>query len=106
MKASEEMNLADLNKALRGLRVPKDSAPEAQWQYIAKELQAVMIRHRNIGYDWNLTNAQRERLDQYNTATILLAECLQLAAVSNRKAIEESLLLPPGEWANWITTAR
>ncbi len=105
LKASEEMDLADLNKALRGLRVPKNNAPEAQWQDLAKELQAVMIRHRNIGYDWNLTDAQHERLDQYDTATILLAECLQLAAVSNRKAIEESLLLPPGEWSLVSTDA-
>ncbi len=106
LQASEEMELADLNKALRGLRIPKVNAPEAQWQDFANELQSIMTRHRNIGHDWNLTAEQRERLEQYDNATILLAECLQVASVSNRKAIEESLFLPPGEWASWITTER
>jgi hypothetical protein len=54
-----------------------------------------MIHYRNIGHDWNLTEEQWRRLNDYDYATILLAECLQLAAVSNRKEIEESLFLPP-----------
>ena len=38
---------------------------------------------------------QQQRINQYERGTVLLAECLKLAAVSDRKAIENRLLLPP-----------
>jgi len=42
-----------------------------------------------------LTEEQGETLETYLQANLFMLECLKLAAVSNRKAIEDSVLLPP-----------
>jgi hypothetical protein len=60
-----------------------------------------MIQHRNIGHDWAFTDEQKKQLNEYEDATVLLSECLKVAQVSNRKKIEDSLLMPPGEWEGW-----
>ncbi|MBM4425473.1 MAG: hypothetical protein FJ030_19205 [Chloroflexi bacterium] len=86
---------APLREFMARLRLPAPKASPAQWQAFVDTLRRLMIQHRNIGHEWNLTEEQWRRLQEYDTATILLAECLRLAAVSNRKEIEESLLLPP-----------
>lgn len=99
LRTVEEMGLADLNRALQNLTVPPRNASDTQWQSFATTSQEIIISHRNIGRDWHLTDKQRARLNQYDKATLLLAECLRLAAVSDRRAIEHSLLLPPGEWS-------
>jgi predicted NACHT family NTPase len=56
-----------------------------------------MITRRNIGHDWQFTDKQKELLDQYCTANILLMECLGREAVIDRgvrAAIENTLFLP------------
>jgi hypothetical protein len=63
------------------------------------DMRAVMIEHRNIGYDWQFTKEQTERLRQYNQASQLLVQCLKQGTVSDavRQEIEETLLLPLAE---------
>jgi len=61
-----------------------------------------MIEHRDIGHDWRFTDEQVTRLANYFYAVNLLVECLDLGHVSNRAAIENRLLLPPG----WDTAQR
>ena len=95
IQSSQRMGLSELAQALHGLRLPANEASNAAWRQFADELQALMIRYRNIGQAWNFTHSQCWRLRQYEGATIFLVECLQLAAVSDRKAIENRLLLPP-----------
>jgi hypothetical protein len=91
----EELGLTELTDELARLPVLQEQADEDAWRKWEAQLQDITIRYRNIGYDWNFTDEQRERLDQYEKATVLLAECVQLAAVSNRDEIINSLLLPP-----------
>jgi hypothetical protein len=53
-----------------------------------------MIEHRDIGHDWNFTEEQSQTLNRYLYATHLLVECLDVAYVTDREAIEDRLLRP------------
>jgi predicted NACHT family NTPase len=88
---------AELVLALNDLRLPAEEADTIEWQAYAYNVQKLLMRYRNIGHDWNFTDEQQRRIEQYERGTILLAECLKLAAVSDRKVIENRLLLPPEE---------
>lgn len=62
-----------------------------------EQLRTVMIQHRNIGYDWQFTEAQQELLNQYYDANKLLVDCLNSdckVSPEVRKEIETTLLLP------------
>ena len=85
----------NLHQALVALQVPSGGASTEIWQAFADELRSIMITHRNIGHEWNFTQKQIKRLIDYFQANRLLVECLNLAYVSDRAAIEDSLLLPP-----------
>jgi hypothetical protein len=85
----------NLHQALITLGVPVTDTPPEAWSSFADELRSIMITHRNIGHEWNFAPEQIERLNTYFEANRLLVECLNLACVSNRAAIEDSLLLPP-----------
>ena len=65
------------------------------------ELRQAMIKHRNIGHDWQFSEEQRDKLQQYYNANKLLVECLNSAnnSVTNsvREEIEDTLLLPMAE---------
>lgn len=93
-----DLNLPRLAQALENLKEPLKDAPETEWRVYADALRALMIEHRNIGHDWQLNPEDKGSLEKYEYATLLFAECLQLAVVDNRRAIEETLLLPPGQW--------
>lgn len=67
---------------------------EQAWR---NQLRAVMIEHRNIGHDWQFSDAQKERLKQYYDANKLLVDCLNsdcYISRSVREEIEATLLLP------------
>jgi predicted NACHT family NTPase len=89
-------------------QIPKDvQTREAlkQWwkdhgQAWANHLQAVMIEHRNIGHDWQFSDAQRAKLENYYEANKLLGDCLNSDAYVSREVrqeIEDTLLLPIAE---------
>ena len=69
------------------------------------ELRQAMIKHRNIGYDWQFSDEQKGKLQQYYDANKLLVECLNSANNSDtnsdtnsvREEIEDTLLLPMAE---------
>lgn len=68
-----------------------------------EQLRAVMIKHRNIGHDWQFSKEQRELLKQYYHANKLLIDCLNNASnvtPAVRSHIEETLLLPIAEIEN------
>ncbi|MEA5464885.1 NACHT domain-containing NTPase [Leptothoe sp. PORK10 BA2] len=61
------------------------------------ELRAVMIEHRNIGHDWQFSDGQRKKLEQYYEANKLLVDCLNsdcYVTRAVREKIESTLLLP------------
>jgi hypothetical protein len=56
-----------------------------------------MIEHRDIGHDWQFSEAQKELLRQYYNANKFLVDCLNrdcYVSRSIREEIEASLLLP------------
>jgi predicted NACHT family NTPase len=64
------------------------------------QLRTVMMEHCNIGHDWQLSEIQRFKLQQYYDANKLLLECLNsdcYVSRSVRDDIEASLLLPIAE---------
>ncbi|NJM68721.1 MAG: hypothetical protein HC862_00080 [Scytonema sp. RU_4_4] len=81
---------------------PEDKEVYKQWwqengSTWTEQLRAVMIEHRNIGHDWQFTDAQEELLKQYYDANKLLVDCLNSDCYVSREArqeIEDTLLLP------------
>jgi predicted NACHT family NTPase len=61
-----------------------------------EELRAIAIKYRNIGHDWQFSEAQKELLRQYYDANILLVDCLNSDCYISQEAraeIEDTLLL-------------
>ncbi|MEP0917542.1 NACHT domain-containing NTPase [Leptolyngbya sp. DQ-M1] len=62
-----------------------------------EELRETVIQHRNIGYNWRLTDSQLDLLKQYHDANCLLVDCLNSDCYVSREVreeIEDTLLLP------------
>lgn len=97
----------DLELALQLLKnqLP-DSARDSNrfkqwWEANAKtwteQSRTVMIEHRNIGYDWQFSDRQREVLKRYYNANCQLVDCLNSDRYITREVrqeIEKALLLP------------
>jgi predicted NACHT family NTPase len=65
-----------------------------------EELRRTVLRYRNIDLDWQFTNEQGQKLQQYHEANRFLIKLLKIEnAVSPeaRKEIEDNLLLPIAE---------
>jgi predicted NACHT family NTPase len=68
-----------------------------QW---TEDLRQITIAHRNIGHDWQFTEAQKQLLQKYYDANLLLVECLNSDCYISRpirQEIEDTLLLPIAE---------
>jgi len=61
----------------------------------AEQLRSIIIQHRNIGYDWQFTEAQTSILENYYYANSLLEDCLSRGYISRtvREEIESTTLL-------------
>jgi hypothetical protein len=81
---------------------PKNKEPFKQWweqngKAWREKLRQIMITHRNIGHDWQFTEQQKDLLEKYHNANILLIKCLGREAVIDRGVraeIENTLFLP------------
>ncbi|MBW4443815.1 MAG: NACHT domain-containing NTPase [Plectolyngbya sp. WJT66-NPBG17] len=65
-----------------------------------EQLRAAIIKHRNIRHDWQFSDEQKEKLQQYHDANKLLVHCLNsdcYVSLDVRQEIEETLLLPISE---------
>jgi predicted NACHT family NTPase len=65
-----------------------------------KKLRATMIKYRNIGNNWQFSEAQQHLFQQYYDANKLLVDCLNSdchISRAVREEIEASLLLPIAE---------
>ncbi|MEA2172553.1 MAG: hypothetical protein QOD00_145 [Blastocatellia bacterium] len=96
---ARELGLNELAKELAALTVPTDRAATKKWNEFAEQWRALMIKHRDIGHEWNLTEIQEERLADYLNATYLLQDCLELAFMppDEKRAMLHSLYLPPAQ---------
>jgi hypothetical protein len=65
------------------------------WVKFADDLRSVLQQQWEVGYEWRLTRRQVEKLTQVLQASSLMYDCLQLAAVKDRKSIAGSLLALP-----------
>ncbi|MEL7315558.1 MAG: signal transduction protein, partial [Cyanobacteria bacterium J06559_3] len=70
------------------------------WQTNGKtwveKLRTLITQHRNIGHDWQFSDRQKEKLQQYYNANKLVVDCLNsdcYVTRSVRQAIEDTLLL-------------
>ena len=62
-----------------------------------EQLRAVMNNQRQIGYDWQLSEQQKETLRQYYNANQLLLDCLNndcYVTRAVRSHIEATIMLP------------
>jgi predicted NACHT family NTPase len=63
-----------------------------------------MIKYRNIGHDWQFTDEQKQKLQEYYDANLLLANCLNSECYVSREVreeIEATMLLPVAEIEKW-----
>lgn len=93
------LGLDELAKELTALLIPTEKAAAPEWHEYADKLRALMIKHRDIGHELNLTNTQKARVAYYFNANGLLKDCLELATMppDEKKAMLNSLYLPPAQ---------
>jgi predicted NACHT family NTPase len=96
----KEQLLKALNDQLNNLDTEAERL-KAWWlvhgQVWTDQLRALMIKHRNIGHDWQFSEQQKELLKQYYYANLLLVDCLNNnsdVTPAVRSHIEDTLLLP------------
>lgn len=92
---ASKLGLIKLDEALSTLQIPREEQSADAWDSFIRQLRTIMVMHRNIGTDWQLSKQKRDVLNTYLKANLLLIKCLDVAYVSNRQAIKDSLLLPP-----------
>jgi predicted NACHT family NTPase len=88
--------LPDLDKNTEEAREWMESN-SLNWSH---RLKNVMILHRNIGHDWQLSTQPSEAIQQYYNANKLLVECLNCnckVTLAVRQEIEDTLLLSIAE---------
>ncbi|MFM2432020.1 MAG: hypothetical protein RLZZ511_3233 [Cyanobacteriota bacterium] len=69
-----------------------------------EDLRQIMIKYRNIGHDWQFTDEQETKLQEYYDANLLLANCLNSECYVSREVreeIEATMLLPVAEIERW-----
>ncbi len=94
VKNARELGFNELANELASFSTPTNGI---EWREIADKLNALMIEHRDIGYDWNLMMRHGELSFNYINAANLLQDCLELATMppDEKRAMLESLYLPP-----------
>lgn len=78
----------------RGNSIDWLKANDRDW---INQLRKIAIEHRNIGHDWQFSEAQEKLLKQYYDANKLLIDCLNSDCYVSREvreSIESTLLLP------------
>lgn len=76
-------------------QLPYQNSQRKTWTKFVNELRDFLRTKQKVRLDWRFSIEQLEILNQYFAAAVVLAECLTLAMVSNRKEIEDSLLKLP-----------
>ncbi len=76
------------------LSLPTNTANIVDWQQFTDTLHAIM-QESDLVHDWQFTDDQIDKLNNYFYANELLVQCLNVAVVSDRQAILAGLLAPP-----------
>ena len=99
-----KLALQALNKQISS-KMPDDSESCKKWwkancKTLRKQLRSATVKYRNIGHDWQFSNEQKDQLQQYFDANLLLIDCLNSGCCVSRdvrQEIEDTLLLPMSE---------
>jgi len=92
---SQKLSLPTLAQALDSLPWPDENGSAVDLNAFNRQLRAVALEHRDVGHQWKLSREQWALLADYLEANRLLVECLQVATLPDRAAVEAQLLLPP-----------
>jgi hypothetical protein len=92
---AEEGQRTDLAQRLLGTPIPSSIADLSAWQHYADALFTILRDERDLGHEWEFTDEVSRKLNDYFYANELLVQCLKVAAVSDREAVLQGLLLPP-----------
>jgi hypothetical protein len=99
IQVAEENDYADLVEELLTLEadLPKNDSPKLAWNEWANELQAIMLRQLDVGYEISLSEQDIKALEDYLYTCNLLLECIQAGSRSSRSLrdlVIDSILLP------------
>ncbi len=78
--------------ALEKTPLPAPTSQKQDWEQFEKEFRRILLEHRDMGHEWDLDEAQVERVEKYFQATQLLLDCLEVATVSDRQGILDRIL--------------
>ncbi|WP_140048553.1 NACHT domain-containing protein [Thioflexithrix psekupsensis] len=87
----------DYYAELSKLKLPDENSSTSEWQEFTAQFRQLSQKHQDIGYRWQLTEEQFDKLATYLKDNLFLLECLKLAMVEDRQAIEDQLLYFPEE---------
>lgn len=95
-----EQALQELKQQLPDIETDEDIYN--QWwqlngQFWINQLRNILIEYRNMGHNWHLNQQQKQLLEQYYEANLLLLKCLNTdcnVSPKVRSHIEDTLLLP------------
>lgn len=88
--------LAGLAQQLVTKSIPHPNVRARDWWQYAAVLSTILDHERNLGDEWTLSGEEIKTLNDYLYANELLVQCLKVAAISDRQAVLQKLLLPPG----------
>ena len=109
LNLARKSSLSELSQALQTLQRPSSDAPEEQWRVFSDRLEELISQYRpsaqtfaRFFYETQLPPELQQVSDKhiyswrnYFKGIQFLLNCLNLAIVTDRRAIEDRLLLPP-----------
>ncbi|HMG76213.1 MAG TPA: NACHT domain-containing protein [Pyrinomonadaceae bacterium] len=96
---ARDFGLVKLDEELTALSIPFGEGSDTKWQELTDSLCRLIMKHRDIGHDWNLSKQEEAILADYLNANRLLQDCLGLAFMppEEKEAILNSLYSPPAD---------
>lgn len=95
LEQSQRLGSSNLTQALAELSIPSAKNDQNRWREFADDLFRLINTRYDIRYLCGLDSQQTKKLVDYLYEIELIIQCLKLAAISDRRSIEDSLLLPP-----------
>lgn len=108
-EVAKTLELGTFMAELKTLAVPEQNGKKVEWQAFGHDLATILDKYgadwnpyvqmpvtkEDLDDNWDLSDEQKVVLVQYLKANLLLVNCMKIAYVPNRQAIEDQILLPP-----------
>lgn len=76
--------------------VPPNTDSATEWRFFLRSFRELLQAHADLAHDFVFTAAELVQLKNYHSSTLRMLECLEVAAVTDRQAIRDSVFsLPP-----------